>query len=113
LAAQLGTLPILIFHFGRLSLISPLANLLIVPLLSIIMIFGIILSFIGLISIGLAKIIALPVWLLLTYLIKVIDYLSSFPFAAYEFENISWIILLGYYFVLIFFIWNQNKKNVF
>jgi len=113
LAAQLGTLPILIFHFGRLSLISPLANLLIVPLLPLIMIFGIILSFIGLISIGLAKIIALPVWLLLTYLIKVVDYLSSFPLAAYEFENISWIILLGYYFILIFFIWNQNKKNVF
>ena len=112
LAAQLGALPILIFHFGRLSLISPLANLLIVPLLPVIMMSGIILSFVGLIWLSLAKIIALPVYFLLSYLVKVVDYLSSFPLAAYEFKNISWIILIGYYIVLIFFIWRQNRKYV-
>jgi len=108
LAAQLGTLPILIFHFGRLSLISPLANLLIVPLLPVIMISGIVLSFAGLIWLALAKIIALPVWFLLSYLVKVVDYLSYFPLAAIEFRNASLIILIGYYVILIFFIWRIN-----
>ena len=100
LAAQLGTLPILIFHFGRLSLISPLANLLIVPLLPVIMISGVILSFTGLIWLSLAKIIAWPVWFLLTYLIKVVDYLSAVPLAAYEFKSTSWIFLIIYYVIL-------------
>ena len=100
LAAQLGTLPILIFHFGRLSLISPLANLLIVPLLPVIMILGVILSFTGLIWLSLAKIIAWPVWFLLTYLIKVVDYLSAVPLAAYEFKSTSWIFLIIYYVIL-------------
>jgi competence protein ComEC len=110
LAAQLGTLPILIFHFGRLSLISPLTNLLIVPLLPIIMISGMILSFTGLIWLPLAKVLAWPVWFLLSYVIKVIDYLSSFPLAAYEFKNVSWVILLGYYVILVFFIWYKRRK---
>ncbi len=37
LAAQLGTLPVLIYHFGTTSVIAPLANLLIVPLIPIVM----------------------------------------------------------------------------
>ncbi|MFH0906742.1 MAG: ComEC/Rec2 family competence protein [bacterium] len=110
LAAQLGTLPILIFHFGRLSLISPLANLLIVPFLPVIMISGIILCFAGLIYLPLAKILALPVWFLLIYVIKVVDYLSDVPLAAYEFKNVSWIILIGYYVVLIWFVLYHRKK---
>jgi len=110
IAAQLGVLPLLIFHFGRLSLISPLANLLIVPFLPLIMISGIILSLSGLIWLSLAEIIAWPVWFLLTYVLKVIEYLSSFPWAAYEFENISWVVLSIYYLVLVGFVWYQKKK---
>jgi len=112
LAAQLGTLPLLIFHFGRLSLISPLANLLIVPLLPLIMISGLALSLLGLIWLPLAKIIAWPVWFLLSYLVKVVDYLSSFPLAAYEFRNVSWIILLGYYLVLVVFVVKFSKQKI-
>jgi len=110
IAAQLGVLPLLIFYFGRLSLISPLANLLIVPFLPLIMISGIILSLSGLIWLSLAKIIAWPVWFLLTYVLKVIEYLSSFPLAACEFKDVSWIVLSAYYLILIGFVWYQKKK---
>lgn len=114
LAAQLGTLPILVFHFGRLSLVSPLANLLIVPFLPLIMVSGIILSFTGLFWLGLAKIIAWPVWFLLNYLVKVVDYLSLFPLAAYQFKSISLIILIVYYLFLFLIILKCSKrKNLF
>jgi competence protein ComEC len=85
LAAQIGTLPLLIFHFGRLSLVSPIANLLIVPFLPLLMILGMILCFGGLIYLPLAKIIVWPTWLLLTYVIKIVGYLSSIPLAAINF----------------------------
>ena len=112
-AAQLSTLPVLIFHFGRLSLISPLANILIVPLLPAIMISGIVLSFSGLIWLSLAKVIAWPVWLVLTYVVKIVDYLSVIPLAAIEFKSISLIILVGYYLILIWTVIRYNRrKNV-
>jgi len=111
LAAQLGTLPILIFHFGRLSLISPIANILIVPLLPVIMIGGMILSFFGLVWLPLGKIIAWPVWFLLTYLIKVVNYLSSLSLASIEFKSFSLIFLIGYYLFLIWVVWRGNKKG--
>ena len=37
LAAQLSTLPLILLHFGRLSLISPLANLLVAPIVPLAM----------------------------------------------------------------------------
>jgi len=110
LAAQLGTLPILIFHFGRLSLISPVANILIVPLLPFIMMGGIILSFSGLVWLSLGKIVAWPIWFLLTYLIRVVNYSSSVPLAAIEFKSFSWIFLIGYYMILIWYVWKGNKR---
>jgi len=111
LAAQLGVLPVLVFHFGRLSLISPLANLLIVPFLPLLMLAGLLLSLISLFCLSLAKIIAWPTWLLLTYLVKVIDYLSVFPLAAYQFEKISWLILLAYYLPLTLIIIKCSKNK--
>jgi len=114
LAAQLGTLPLLIFHFGRLSLISPLANLLIVPLLPVIMTLGTALVFSGLIWIFLAKIIAWPAWFLLSYIIKVINYLSAVPLASIEFRSFSIIFFIIYYLVLVLFVYNHafgHKKN--
>ncbi len=112
LAAQIGVLPLLIFHFGRVSLISPLANLLIVPLLPVIMILGIVLVFIGLIWLPLAKIIAWPVWFLLSYLVKLVNYLSFIPLAAIEFKSFSLIILIGYYLFLMVIVYQKRDAGL-
>jgi len=76
LSAQLGTLPLLIYHFGRFSLVSPIANVLIIPWLPFIMGSGLILCLSGLIWLPLAKILSWPVWLLLSYIVKIVDLLS-------------------------------------
>lgn len=110
-AAQLAVLPLLIFHFSQLSLISPLANLLIVPLVPLIMISGLVLGLFGLVWLPLAKIIAWPIWLLLTYTIKIVDWLSSIPLAAYEFSKVSWLILAAYYLVLAIIIWRIKLRE--
>ena len=110
LSAQLGVLPLLVFHFGQLSLISPIANILIVPLLPIIMISGIILCFSGLVWLSLAKIIALLNWLLLTYVVLVVDYLSSIPLAFYKFKSFSLIFLILYYSILIWYVFYKTKN---
>jgi len=72
------------------------------------------LVFSGLIWLFFAKIIAWPVWFLLNYIIKVINYLSSVPLASIEFRSFSLIFFIIYYLVLVWFIYNyafKYKKN--
>lgn len=110
-SAQLAVLPLLVFNFGQFSLISPLANLLIVPFLPLLMILGLAISFSGLIFPTLAKIAAFPAWLLLTYFIKTIEFLSSLPGACFNTGKISWIIPLFYYSILILLVRLFKKKK--
>jgi len=49
LAAQILTLPLILHHFGRLSLVAPLANLLILPAQPAIIVVGGLATLIGLI----------------------------------------------------------------
>jgi len=111
LAAQFFTFPILIYNFGRISLISPLTNILIVPLLSIITILGFIFSFLGIIFQPIGQILSWPAWLFLTYILKIIDFSSKIPFTNLTFQNVSWIFLLISYLVLGLITWRLQEKQ--
>jgi competence protein ComEC len=110
LAAQTFTLPILISNFGYISLIAPLTNILIVPWLYWIMLFGFIFAFLGTIWQTLGWIFSWPVWFLLTYLIKVVDLFSKLPFASYSLK-ISWPWLLIFYIILGLLIWYWQRSQ--
>jgi len=111
-SAQIATLPILIYNFGRISLVSPLVNVLIVPLLPYILGGGFIFGFLGMAWLPLGQILSWPVWLLLTYLSKIIDFFSSLPYAAITAKNVHWLWLIGYYIVLVaVLVWWRNKKR--
>lgn len=84
LSAQLFTLPVIVYHFERISLISPIANLLIAWSIQPIMIFGMITSLLGIIWLPLAYIPAIISWVFLTYFVKVVEILSSLPFASIQ-----------------------------
>lgn len=111
LSAQIFTLPILIYNFGRIPVLSPLANILIVPLLPLITILGFIFSFLGIISPFLGQILSWPVWILLTYLVGVIDLFSKIPFVSLVAVDISWIWFLAFYLLLWYFVWRLDKKQ--
>jgi len=115
LAAQIAVLPVLIYNFGRISFISPLTNILIVPLIPF-------LTAIGLIFIGgaiiwgfLGKILLWPAYFGVAYVLKIIEWFSKIPWAAKEIQNIHWLFLIGYYVLLIGLIWlfKRSKKLVF
>ena len=111
LAAQIATLPILIYNFGRISFISPLANVLIVPLLPFIMSLGLAFNIGTLIWSFVGKILIWPIYIGLTYVIRLTDYLSQPSFAVKEITNIHWLWLVGYYILLIIFLWFFKKKQ--
>ena len=82
LAAQLLTLPLLLYHFRQLSLVSPLANLLILPAQPGIMIWGGLATAAGLLWLPLGRLLVLPAWFFLTYTIAVVEWFAALPFAA-------------------------------
>ena len=112
LSAQITTLPLIIFSFQRLSFIAPVANVLILPILPFILIAGFLSSFVGLIFLPLAKLLFLPVWLLLTYLIKVIEFFAGLPFSFIEIQGLSGALLVGIYLGMGWGVWKLKNKII-
>lgn len=111
LSAQVFTFPILIYNFGQVPLISPLVNILIVPLLPLVTILGFLISFLAVFSQNLALISSFPVWLILTYILKIIDFSYKIPYVSLIFKNISWVWILISYLILGFVVWQLQKKQ--
>src|SRR3989338_1571055 len=85
LVAQLFTLPVILYYFQRISLISPIANLLIEWAVQPIMVLGLTASVLGYFWLPAGFIPAWLAWVPLTYLITVIRLLARIPGASFEF----------------------------
>lgn len=109
-SAQVFTLPILIYNFGYVSLISTAANILIVPILAPLTILIFIFGLSGMLSIFLGWVLSFPSWLLLTYLTKIIDWFSGFPAATLQF-GISWVWLAVLYSVIFIIIRRMEERQ--
>lgn len=109
-AAQIFTLPIMVYNFSNISFVSPLTNILILPIVSPLMILGFLSSLFGIFSNFLGWIFSVPCWFLLEYFIKVIDFFSQ-TWAQKTIQNVSWLWLAVFYFVLGFLIKYFRKKQ--
>jgi competence protein ComEC len=87
LAAQVATLPVVLLTFGRLAIISPLLNLLVVPLVapamaaSAVALLGGATAMAGLPAV-VATIVGLPAWLLLSLMVAIVHAGAALPFAS-------------------------------
>ncbi len=82
LAAQITTLPLIALYFGRLSLVSPLANLLILPVQPPLLILGGLATLIGLVAPPLSQPLFWVAWLLLRWTTLVVRFLGDLPGAS-------------------------------
>ena len=82
LAAMLLTLPLIIYHFQQLSVVSPLANLFVLPAQPGVMSWGILSTITGMVFPALGKLLAWTVWPFLTYTISRAQYFASIPAAS-------------------------------
>lgn len=89
LAATLFTLPIVFVSFGQLSLIAPIANLLILPMVPYAMAFG---AFAALSAFvfqpAVSAVLAGPAWALLSFTLWITRVLAEVPFARIEIPQI-------------------------
>lgn len=84
LSAQAAVLPISIYNFGTLSLISPLANLLVGWVITPLMALTFLTGFLGGIIYPLGQLFGAIDLVLLTYFVKIIELLAKIPWASIQ-----------------------------
>ena len=82
LAAQVFTVPLIFFHFHRLSLIAPITNVAIAWVIPLVTTLGWVASIAGWIYLPLGFLPAWMSWVLLEYLVRTVQTLSRVPFAS-------------------------------
>jgi len=85
LSAQIAVLPFLAYYFHQISLISPFANLLILPIIPVTMAIGFMAVILGIIWIPAGAFFSWPTWLFLTYEIKLVEIMAKMPFGSLNF----------------------------
>ncbi len=111
ISAQLGVLGILLYTFNSLSLISLLANVLILPFISVIMLGGVLTVLASLFGNIFGIILSLPTEALLHFEITSINYLAKIPHAIIEFDDVSIWIAIGYYILFGLGIWSWKRRD--
>lgn len=110
LAAQILALPLILYHFGNLSLIAPLANVVIVPIVPYAMLVGtmaLVVNWVALPTIGWVPSSIFPVyllwmvaWLPFAFITEAARYMAAIPWAAVTLPPFPLWMLLTYYAVI-------------
>ena len=99
LGAIIAVWPLIAYYFGIVSLLSLPATFLILPALPGIIITGALAGGLGLIALSAAQIVAWLAWLLLSYMLLVVNLFSAIPFSYAEVgtvgSNLVWAYYLG------------------
>ena len=109
-SAQIFCLPILIYNFGQFSILAPISNLLVVPLLPVFLGVGFLYLIFGAIFLKGALVLSFVAEIPFLYVSKVVDFISAIPFSAVEF-NIHPVSIFIFYICLFILIYKNSKKN--
>lgn len=112
-SAQFLVIPVLARNFGQISLVSPFANVLVLPVIPITMLAGFIGGILGFLWLPLAKIFGYLAWIFLQYEITVIETLASIPMASVKIGKVGWVFVTMYYggvFVIYYVLKKYVKK---
>lgn len=82
LAAQILTIPLMMYYFQQVSLVSLLANVLVMPVQPLVLMLGGAATLLGLVFLPLGQVVAWADWLFLTYTLWVAELLAVVPWAS-------------------------------
>lgn len=99
LSAQIFVVPIIAYYFGTVSIISLLANLLVLPVIPIAMALAFGVAMIGFVSSAAAVALGGALYWLLAWVFIVVDLLAALPWASKNVTMTVWL-LLAFYFIL-------------
>jgi len=114
LAAQLTTLPIMAYHFKRISLVSLIANPFILPVQPAVMILGGIAVLLSLVWLPLGTVAAFSAWPFVAYTIRLVELFDRLPNGVIVLGNLSlWLVFLFYIALLSWTFFRHRIKDFF
>jgi competence protein ComEC len=92
-ATQVAVLPLLLYQIGQVSLVAPIVNMLVLPLVAYMMLLGFLAGLVGMVSTTLAFPLAWLAHILLGYTFVVVDLFGRFSFASILVPPVSvWVV---------------------
>lgn len=110
LSAIIFTLPLILFQFGRLSIVAPIVNLLVLPVIPISMLVGFLQVIGALLFEYIGQIIGWFSWVLLGYVLKVVKIFGSLSWASVEIKIEWWLMLILYLVLFLVIIFSKRKR---
>jgi len=101
LAAQITTLPIILYNFRQLSLVTLLTNFLILPAQPGVMLWGGVATLAGLAWLPAGQVLGWIAWLFLTYTIRAVELTARVPYAAVSLGRMNPLPVWVYYGLLL------------
>ena len=98
--AQLTTLPIVIYTWGTLSVVTLLSNLLILPAQPQVMLWGALSTVGGLVWLPAGRVLGWVAWFFLSYTIWAVEWTARLPHAAVELRSARLVVVWGWYALL-------------
>lgn len=100
LAAQLTTLPLMVYYFKRLSLTALIANPLILPAQPALMVLGGLSVLLGMIFKPIGQLLAWAAWPFTTYTIRMVEWLATIPHGSFPLGQVALPLILLFYAIL-------------
>ncbi len=107
LAAQITTLPIIAWHFGRISLVSLVANPFILPVQPLVMILGGLALLLSFVYLPIGHVLAWAAWPFSAYTIRMVEFFSRLPHGVLILGDFSFLIVLVFYTILL--LWTFSR----
>lgn len=109
IAATAATLPLLLFQFGRLSIVSVFVNLLILWAIPWLMLLGFLAIMASFLFYPIAQVMAWIGWAGLSYIILIVKAFANIPFASVSISFPFWAMVMAY---VAFVYWMYTKSKI-
>ncbi|MHB9094345.1 MAG: DNA internalization-related competence protein ComEC/Rec2 [Eubacteriales bacterium] len=113
IAAQLAVLPITSYYFNYFSVVAVPANLVIVPLISLVMLLGGVAAVFGAVWLPVAEILNVSTGLVLDLVLSLAHFSAGLPFAVVTVKQPSFVEIAGFYGVLVVLVETVSKPKIF
>jgi len=111
LSAILFTIPVTLGNFGEISIIAPITNLLVLPAIPFITVFGFVFIIVLIVFEPLARILSYPLWLVIEYITNVIYKFSELEIAVVRINERRSNGIIGLLIMLIIYVMIKEKIN--
>ncbi len=111
LAAQVATLPLLVYYFRQLSLVALIVNPLVLPAQTGVMVFGLVALIPGLFVLPVGQVLGWLAWVFLAWTLGVIHIFAALPNAALPVDYVAPIWIAAYYGILLSVTWYLKRPS--